>query len=61
MLDRMIRNTTIFRISICQIEVFFLEVKNPYLFENDSKVQILRATRDDIIWLTSLEQIQNFK
>lgn len=39
----------------------FVEVKNPYLFENDSKVQILRATRSDIIWLTSLEQIQNFK
>lgn len=39
----------------------FVEVKNPYLFENDSKVQILRANRSDIIWLTSLEQIQNFK
>lgn len=39
----------------------FVEVKNPYLFENDSKVQILKATRSDIIWLTSLEQIQSFK
>lgn len=39
----------------------FVEVKNPYLFENDSKVQILKANRSDIIWLTSLEQIQNFK
>lgn len=39
----------------------FVEVKNPYLYENDSKVQILRANRSDIIWLTSLEQIRNFK
>lgn len=39
----------------------FIEVKNPYLFENDSKVQILKAIRSDIIWLTSLEQIQNFE
>lgn len=38
----------------------FVEVKNPYLFKNDSKVRILRAMRKDIIWLTSLEQIQNF-
>ena len=38
----------------------FIEVKNPYLFENDSKVQILKSERSDIIWLTSLEQIQNF-
>lgn len=38
----------------------FVEVKNPYLFENDSKVRILRTMRKDIIWLTSLEQIQNF-
>lgn len=39
----------------------FIEVKNPYLFENDSKVQILKAERSDIIWLTSLEQIQKFE
>lgn len=39
----------------------FVEVKNPYLFENDSKVQILKAKRSDIIWLTSLEQIQRFE
>ena len=38
----------------------FIEVKNPYLFNNDSKVQILKAKRSDIIWLTSLEQIQSF-
>jgi len=38
----------------------FIEVKNPYLFENDNKVQILKAKRSDIIWLTSLEQIQSF-
>lgn len=38
----------------------FIEVKNPYLFNNDSKVQILKAERSDIIWLTSLEQIQSF-
>lgn len=39
----------------------YIEVKNPYLFENDSKVQILKAKRGDIIWITSLEQIMNFK
>lgn len=39
----------------------FVEIKNPYLFENDSKVQILKAKRNDIIWLTSLEQIHAFK
>jgi hypothetical protein len=39
----------------------FIEVKNTYLYENDSKVQILKANRSDIIWLTSLEQIWNFK
>lgn len=38
----------------------YVEVKNPYLFKNDSKVKILRALRDDIIWLTSLEQIRSF-
>ena len=38
----------------------FIEIKNPYLFENDNKVQILKSERSDIIWLTSLEQIQNF-
>jgi len=39
----------------------FIEVKNPYLFENDSKVKILRTERQDIIWLTSLDQIQSFE
>lgn len=38
----------------------FVEIKNPFLFENDDKVQILKAERSDIIWLTSLEQIQSF-
>lgn len=39
----------------------FIEVKNPYLFEKDSKVQMLRAKRSNIIWLTSLEQIREFE
>ena len=38
----------------------FIEVKNPYLYENDNKVQILKTERRDIIWVTSLEQILNF-
>ena len=38
----------------------FVEIKNPYLFENDGKVQILKAERNDIIWLTSLEAIKSF-
>lgn len=37
----------------------FVEIKNSYLFENDPKVKILRQ-RDDIIWLTSLQQINEF-
>lgn len=37
----------------------YIEVKNPYLYTNDSKVQILKE-RKDIIWLTSLSDIQNF-
>lgn len=39
----------------------FVEIKSPYLFEKDSKVQILKAERNDIIWLTSLDQIQSFE
>ena len=38
----------------------FIETKNSYLYENDSKVQILKSTRDDIIWITSLDQISCF-
>lgn len=38
----------------------FIETKNAYLYENDSKVQILKSTRDDIIWITSLDQISCF-
>ena len=37
----------------------YIEVKNPYLYANDSKVQILKE-RKDIIWLTSLSDIQSF-
>ena len=38
-----------------------VEVKNPYLFKNDRKVQILKEMRQDIIWITSLKDIENFK
>lgn len=38
-----------------------IEVKNPFLFKNDRKVQILKETRQDIIWITSLKDIENFR
>ena len=38
-----------------------IEVKNPYLFEHDRKVQILKETVQNIIWITSLNDIKNFK
>lgn len=37
----------------------FVEIKNSYLFEKDPKVRILRQ-RNDIVWLTSLQQIQEY-
>jgi hypothetical protein len=38
----------------------FIEIKNPYLFNNDPKVQILKE-RVDIIWLTDLDSISKFE
>ena len=38
----------------------FAELKNPYLFNNDPKVQILKE-RIDIIWLTDLDSISRFE
>jgi hypothetical protein len=38
----------------------FVEIKNPYLFNNDPKVQILKE-RVDIIWLTDLDSISKFE